>query len=361
MARASGHARPDGDAVSGVPADRCRLPRAFWRSLEHLGLQPPVVLRQARLPATLHLNAAGIVKTAQLFAIWKAVEALTGDPGFAFKMVKASDSAGHQPAFLAACYAATFRDAVSRVARFKGLGTCERFRFEERSGEFSVSKEWVHATEPEPAILVDLTFAYLLELGRRGTGQDIKPVRIHFVRPAPGTDVHAAHFGCPVRFGAPRDVLVLRSFDLDRPFPGHNAEFLDLLTPALAAALGELRSEGTVCEQVKVVLKRTLASGRPEVADVARNLGMSERTLQRRITDEGATFRSLLVEARQELGRRLLSDASMSVDEVAYLLGYQDTSSFYRGFKEWEGVTPNHWRALNGTGASDGTASPMLH
>ena len=205
-----------------------------------------------------------------MFAIWKTVEELTGDPGFAFKMVKASDNAGHQPAFLAACYAATFRDAVSRVARFKGLGACERFRFEEANGEFSILKDWVHATEPEPAILIDLTFAYLLELGRKGTGQAINPVRIHFARSEPATDVHAAYFGCLVRYGAARDTLVLRSTDLDRPFPGHNAEFLDLLTPALAAALGELRSESTVCEQVKVMLKRTLASGRPEVAPRAR-------------------------------------------------------------------------------------------
>lgn len=350
-----------GPVASSSPIDRCKLPQAFWRSLDHLGLPPAVVLRQARLPATLHLNTTGLVTTAQMFAVWTAIETLTGDPGFGFKIVEASDSAGHQPAFLAACYAADFRDAVARVARFKGLGDCEKFRFEERHGEFSIFKDWPHATEPEPQILIDLTFAYLLELGRRGTGQDIRPVRIDFARTAPVIDVHRAYFECPIRFGAPCNAIILRSSDLDRPFPGHNAEFLDLLTPALAAALGELRVDTTVGEQVKVVLKRTLASGRPEVADVARDLGMSERTLQRRITDEGATFRALLAEARQELGRRLLSDSSMSVDEVACLLGYQDTSSFYRGFKEWEGVTPNHWRAQNVSGTQARPATPLFH
>lgn len=347
--------------MSGGPADRCKVPQAFWRSLGHLGLRPGVVLRQARLPVTLHLSALGFVTTAQLFDIWKAIEELTADPAFAFKMVDASDTAGHQPAFLAACYAADFRDAVSRVARFKGLGSCERFHFEERNGEFSILKDWPHAAEPEPALLIDLTFAYLLELGRRGTGQQITPIRIDFARSGPRTDVHPAYFGCPIRHGAPCNTLVLRSVDLDRPFPGHNAEFLDLVTPALSAALGELRAGSTVGEQVKVVLKRTLASGRPEVANVARDLGMSERTLQRRITDEGTTFRALLVEARQELGRRLLSDSSMGIDEVACLLGYQDTSSFYRGFREWEGMTPNRWRALNVAGSQGREAAALFH
>ncbi|TGU31128.1 AraC family transcriptional regulator, partial [bacterium M00.F.Ca.ET.152.01.1.1] len=96
-------------------------------------------------------------------------------------------------------------------------------------------------------------------------------------------------------------------------------------------------------EQVKVVLKRSLASGRPELSDIARELGMSERTLQRRITEEGTSFRELLINARQELGRQLLSDPTADIDEVACRLGYQDASSFYRAFREWEGTTPNRW------------------
>lgn len=347
--------------MSAGPPDRLRLPGAFWRALEHLGVQPAAVLRQARLPSTLHLSSPGLVTTAQLFGIWKAVEELTADPGFAFRMVAASDSSGHQPAFLAATYAADFRDAIYRVGRFKGLGGCEVFGFDERHGEFAITKDWLHSVEPEPGILIDLSFAYLLALGRKGTGQDIKPIRIDYERPSPKSDVHAAYFGCPVRFGAPCNKMVLRSSDLDRPFPGHNAEFLDFLTPALSAALGELRAESTTSEQVKVVLKRMLASGRPEVGDVARDLGMSERTLQRRITDEGTTFRALLGEARQDLGRRLLSDLSIAIEEVACLLGYHDTSSFYRGFKEWEGVTPNRWRALNAAGATNGEQPRVFH
>ena len=96
-----------------------------------------------------------------------------------------------------------------------------------------------------------------------------------------------------------------------------------------------------------MVLKRKLASGRPDLPEVAQELGMSERTLQRRVTDEGKNFRELLIEARQELGRRLLADPSAEINEVAYLLGFQDTSSFHRAFRDWEGVTPNRWRELN--------------
>ena len=77
------------------------------------------------------------------------------------------------------------------------------------------------------------------------------------------------------------------------------------------------------------------------MAAVARDLGISERTRQRRVTDDGSTIRTLLAEARQELGRLLLADPAMEIDEIACLLGYQDTSSFYRGVRQWEGVTPS--------------------
>jgi AraC-like DNA-binding protein len=237
------------------------------------------------------------------------------------------------------------------MARFKRLCTPEKLNIAENRGECTISIEWLYATEPEPALAIDVTFATLLELGRRGTGQHLTPRRVEFTRSGPKSQVHRAYFGGPVRYGARHNALVLHSADLDLPFPGHNPELLAILTPALAGALGELQAQTSTSEQVKVVLKRSLASGRPELSDVARELGTSERTLQRRITDEGTTFRELLVTARQELGRQLLSDPSTEIDEVACLLGYQDASSFYRAFRDWEGVTPSQWRELNLSGA----------
>ena len=119
----------------------------------------------------------------------------------------------------------------------------------------------------------------------------------------------------------------------------------DVPAPKVLATFGrtQITANSTTSEQVKVVLKRRMASGRPELAEIARELGMSERTLQRRITDDGTTYRQLLEEARRELGRQMLGTSS-EIDEIAYLLGYQDTSSFYRAFREWEGVTPSQWR-----------------
>ncbi len=336
--------------MSGARADRCKVPQAFWLTIERIGLPPAALLRQARLPAALHLNRQGFVTTAQYFALWRALEDLVPEPGIGIKLVEAADTAVLPPSNLAAFHARGYRDGLYRIARFKRLCTPEQLHFTEENGEFTITTEWLYATELEPAVATDVTFASLVELGRRGTGQCLTPCRVQFVRPDPKVDIHRAYFGCPVRYGASHNVLTLKSADLDRPFPGHNPELLEMLTPALASALGELDAHSSIREQVKIVLKRSLASGRPELLDVARELGMSERTLQRRITDEGGSFRGILIEARQELGRQLLADSSADIEEVACLLGYQDTSSFYRAFRGWEGVTPNRWRELNSNG-----------
>ena len=332
--------------MSAMPADKCKVPPALWRGMTRAGLPPEALLRQARLPATLHLNADAFVTTAQFFSLWKAIEQLMPEPGLGLRLFEALDTAALPPSTLAAFHARDYRDGLLRLTRFKHLCTPEQLLCDEGNSECTISVQWLHASEPTPAMATDVTFAAMVELGRRGTGQRLTPIRVELARPNPKSEVYWAYFDCPIRYDAAADVLVLKLADLERPFPGHNPELLDMLTPALASMLGELHAQSSVGEQVKVVLKRSLASGRPELSQVARDLGMSERTLQRRITEDGTTFRALLIEARQELARQLLSVPDTGIDEVAFLLGYQDTNAFYRAFREWEGVTPAQWREL---------------
>lgn len=349
--------------MGATPADKCKVPPAFWRSVEAIGIPSSALLRQARLPATLHLGGQGPVTTTQYFALMRALEDLSGEPALGIRMVEQADTSVHPPSSLAAFYARDYRDGLARLARFKRLCMPELLIVNEAGGDCTITVDWLYSHDAEPAITIDVTFAMLVELGRRATGRPIAPRRVEFARTGPKTARYGAYFGCPIRYGAGRNALILDREDLGLPFPGHNPELLEMLTPALSAALGELEAHSTVVEQVRIVLKRRLASGRPDLADVARQLGMSERTLQRRITEEGTSFRDLLVDARQDLGRLLLSDPATEIDEVACLLGYQETSSFYRAFREWEGVTPSRWREMHQSrpSASKGVAALRLN
>lgn len=333
--------------VSRDTSDRCKLPQAFWQAAERMGLPATALLRQARLPAALHVTPDTWLSTAQYFALWRAVESLSQDPAIGLRMTIETDTSVHPPATLSAFFARDYRDGLHRLALFKRLCTPEKLTLTETNDECRVAVRWLCSSEPEPNAAADVTFAAILELGRRGTGRHITPIRVEMARPDTVSPAHRSYFGCHIRAGCAQNALVLHPADLELPFAGHNPELLSMLDPSLNAMLGEIEAQTSLSDQVKILIKRRIASGKPEIGDVARELGMSERSLQRRISEQGASYRGLMDEARLELGRYLLSDRQNGIDEIAFLLGFQDTSSFYRAFRSWEGVTPAQWRSLH--------------
>lgn len=334
---------------------RFNVPDAFWHGLRLIGLEPAVVLRQARLPVTLDIRERRDhrqVSTEEFFRIWDAVRTLNHDPAAGILLSTRLDTIVLPPSSFTAFIARDYRDGLHRLARFKQLCAPERILMVEEGRECTITIDWWQAQSLPPPLLIDAAFASFVELGRRATGVRIVPRKVALICHDDGSGAHAAYFGCPIRFGANRNALVLDVADLDRPFPGHNSELLDMLNPALSAALTDTLTPTTISQQVKMALKRILASGRPDMAGVARELGMSDRTLQRRITEEGTSFRQLMLETRREVVRHLLAEPSIEIDEVAYLLGYEDANSFYRAFRSWEGTTPARWRASRAVQAS---------
>jgi len=325
--------------------DKTRLPQAFWRAAERAGLSAPALLRLAKLPATLPLQPQAPLSTAQYFALWRAVMALSQDPAIGLRMTLETETSGHPPATMAAFLARDYRDGLNRLARFKRLCTPEELTLTEAGGEARVTLRWLYADGPEPDAAADVTAAAVLELGRRGTRRPLAPVRVELTRREGITDRHRAYFDAPIRPGAAENAVILNRADLDLPFAGHNPDLLAILEPSLTETLRDIDGAPALSDQVRTLIRRSIASGKPDVAEVARELGLSERTLQRRIGDEGARFRDLLDEARQDLSLTLLSDRRNGVDEIAFLVGFQDTSSFYRAFRSWKGVTPAEWRA----------------
>jgi AraC-like DNA-binding protein len=133
---------------------------------------------------------------------------------------------------------------------------------------------------------------------------------------------------------------------VELPFVTYNAELLAVVAPQLETELAEQLGHKTVSEQAKAILKRLVTGQRPGIQDLARELHLSTRTLQRRLTEEGITFQHLLEEARRELARHYLLHSSLELNQIAYLLGYEDANSLFRAFHQWEGTSPGQWRQL---------------
>jgi AraC-like DNA-binding protein len=245
---------------------------------------------------------------------------------------------------IAAVCSRSFRDALQRMARYKQLTCPEEIRIHATRDEASVEFFYLQAEEVQPDVLVDLCLSWILSIGRRGTDGQLTPLRMELTRPVQNRELLEAHFGCRVRFKADRNALVFRSSDLDRPFVTHNEELLTAIGAQLETELHERKEGADVGEQVKNTLKRSLAGKRPTLQDVAQQLHLSVRTLQRRLTDAGITFQQLVEDTRRELARHYLQQRAVELNETAYLLGYEDANSFFRAFQGWEGTTPGEWR-----------------
>jgi AraC-like DNA-binding protein len=329
---------------------RFRLSPLSVIRLQDNGLSPEAVERRAGLPPGFLREGKILLSTDQLFAFWEAVGEISGDPAIGLKLGSETRTERLDLVSLAALSAASFRDALARAARYKQLTCPEEIHVKTRGRECMVRFHWLHAEGGESAVLTDVCFAWIVALAHRGTAGAVQPLRIELARPARDKRMYEAHFGCTVRFKTAHSALFFRAADLDRAFETHNVDLLDVLTPQLDAELVSRQTEDDARDQVKAVLRRSLAGGRPDLRDVARQLASSPRTLQRRLGDLGVSYHQVLEEARRDLASRYLSQSSLELSEVAYLLGYEDANSFVRAFSRWEGIPPGRWRETRTAG-----------
>ncbi|MBS4194300.1 AraC family transcriptional regulator [Lederbergia citri] len=297
---------------------RIKIPAGFWAGIHQLGIAPHDVVRKARLPLT--IITSPFVTTDQYFKIWQAYSDLIDDTAEGIiKLATVFETAHYPPAVLATYYARDYRDALKRMARYKQLCPPESLRISERGEYCTIELDWLYTEQSGPPMLVGITLAFLLELGRRGTGQPLMARFVEFTHSMGDIQTLEGFFGCDIRIGANCNRLTLHRGDLDLPFVSYNEELLEILTPVLDKSLDEQQRSRSITEMVTWIMKRSLTGGRPDIQTVAR-------------------------EFRHELAREYLADPSLDIKEIAFMLGYEDQNSFYRAFRIWEGDTPLNWR-----------------
>ncbi len=325
-------------------SDQLRISSTWGKRFAEQKIAVPALLRRAGLPVTLFQQEKVCVTTAELFALWRSVAELSSDPGIGLKLGAETRLARTHPAGIAVMCSRTFGDALQRLGRYKQLTCPEEIRIHRTEQEAAVEFFYVEARETQPEVLVDMLLSWILSVGRQGTDGQITPLRLELIRPVKHRALLEKHFGCRVRFKADRNALVFRSSDLDRPFVTHNEELLNIIGTQLDSELKARRTSNSVSDQVKQTLRQLLAGRRPTLQDVAHELGLGSRTLQRRLTDSGLTFQQIVEETRRELARHYLKQRAVELNEAAFLLGFEDANSFFRAFQSWEGTSPGEWR-----------------
>jgi|HubBroStandDraft_6_1064221.scaffolds.fasta_scaffold128713_1 AraC-like DNA-binding protein len=153
----------------------------------------------------------------------------------------------------------------------------------------------------------------------------------------------AAAFGCMPRFGAAENALVFAAADTTRPLPTSN-DRLSAVHDRMATEHLEGMSGSLVKTRARAIIAGRLPDGAPTRGAIARALGTSERTLHRRLVEEGTSFLALVDETRRELAENYLVRRDLSLATIAYMLGFKDQGGFFRAAQRWLSMTPTQYR-----------------
>ncbi len=185
-----------------------------------------------------------------------------------------------------------------------------------------------------------------LQLGRMLTGTEWMPLSVRF-RHAPLGDPAEVErfFGCRVQFRSSQNSLEMACSTLSLPLVVGNAALQPSLRQLAQSRLAEIDGHSSLAGRLQALMFESVPRGVTTQPPLARTLGLSTRTLSRRLREEGTSFRAVLDDVRRELAVVWLSDPAHAIYEVSFLLGYNEPSTFHRSFRRWTGESPRAWRA----------------
>ncbi|MFV8570567.1 AraC family transcriptional regulator [Marinobacter sp. SBS5] len=244
---------------------------------------------------------------------------------------------------------ATLGEAVTRIAPYEKLvGDMGTTRMQ-MAGD-TVTLVWrCNYTDPmvQPHV-VDNVFASWVNYARwLADTNEASPLRVTLQRQAPGPELESEYqkrWGCPIEFGAEENTLSLSKELLSERLRQPDPLLRKTLEAHALSQLAELETDTDLTTKVKQGIQRQLARGITRQDMIAEDLGMTSRTLQRKLSQEGASYQKLLDEVRQQMAEDYLRDTQMSIPDIALRLGYNETTSFHRKFKAATGQTPGEYR-----------------
>lgn len=323
--------------------------RSLQQTSTLLGIKSEQVLRRVGLSPSLANLPDLTVPADMFFRLWDAVVAEAARPNVEMDLAMSYAHGPFLPPIFAFSCADTLALGLARLADFKPLiGPIQIEVMRDDLGlKVSMRPSEPHLTIPPSMALFELL--YITECARCFSGTPVTPVQTSLPGPLQ-VDADAAGFlgQAPRATGALS--LTFSHEDADRPLITRSPALWDTLEPGFQEQLQDQMGTATMAGRIKKTLAETLPGGASSVEDMAKRLNVSKRSLQRRLSEEGTSFQELLSQTRFEMSELYLDDGGLSVPEISFLLGFRDTSSFFRAFQGWTGMTPGDYRATKSAG-----------
>ena len=293
------------------------------------------------------INADRRIDVPRMQRFWRLAVEATGDDNFGLHAAEQLQPATLQGLGLAVLASDTLYDGLKRLVRFSQvLSTGLQIDLEEE-GEF-VDIVYNYAPSDFGADFTwqvfDFSIGVILVMCRLTLGEYVSPFSVETMRPAPeDVDQFESLLGSRVAFDAPKSRIRFVRSDIMDQLVTANADLARVNDEQVETYLASFLDVSTSREVVGKIVQH-LPDGPPSQKQIAEALNVSNRTLQRKLKDEGTSFIDLLQDTRLQLAEKYLAQPQRSIVEIAYLLGFSEPSTFSRAFKRWTGLAPVDFR-----------------
>lgn len=284
--------------------------------------------------------------------LWRCAVRTSGNPSIGIDAVRYVNSTTFQALGYSVLASATLRKAFERYARFGRIIISNAHLELKKEGEQThLLYEMGRGYSRLPDEAIDAVIAQAVQTARYLTRSSVNPVSVALRRPKPDhTKPFEDFFRAPILFSAETDALVFDSELLDRQLRSGNevlADQTDDIAQKTVDGIDRESASTPTIDRVRKWLIDALPEGEPTQLAASRTMGMSLRSLQRHISDEGGTFRDLVKQVRIELSHEYLLDDCLSILEISALVGFNGSSSFSHAFRNWTGMTPTAFRCAS--------------
>lgn len=329
------------DSISGV------VPFVIASVAQGLGADPEALLRGSGVDAGSPPPGDEHVEIARYFEVWRRATELF-DVTFPLRVASAFQLEDNEVFGFLAMSCATIGEAFDRTLHYSRLYTVGA-RYEMQVDADATRVIWY----PWPGDLGNAGYRAAMDYHVADMEKAIRQLgvgapRVSAVRLAHGPPAspagYAAHYGVAPSFGRPLYELVYPPGLRELPITTFNSRLRDYFDEECRRLVGKLGGGASIVAQVRKQLIGAMDGSDSSIEAVAKRLGMSERSLQRRLADENTRYNDLLAEVRAEFAKRYLTRGTVSASEVAYLVGFTEPPAFFKAFKRWTGMTPREFQ-----------------
>lgn len=315
------------------------------KAIDNSGLNSREVFKQAGLDPDKLGDSNARYSFEGMTRLWKLVAELTDDPCIGLKVAHYWHPTSMHALGYSWMASATLKEALERIVRYFHVITTTTDLILEEKNE-SISLVFPVPPDIHPAIeAIDTGLAVIIEMCRISYGDNFKPIHVYMTRKKPTCEKEFRYFfRSPISFASSTNAISFARQDVEMRLPTANADLARVNDSIVADYLANL-GKNDIRAQVKAKIIEQLPSSNFTEESIALSLNKSLRSLQRKLTEEGVTYRTLLDTTRQELTKQYISDSRYSINEITYLTGFSEPSNFSRAFKRWTGQSPSGYRS----------------